>query len=337
MNTHEYTYCILGFGIAGQLLSLELLQRGIKSTQFCICDTNFLGGALSTHYGSVESNTPWWKTKKALEEYPQWSKESIQEGDLLYQKDQCMPVHDIAKLCLMTANAATHAVKKLTTHVDKLENITTGWKLHHTFGILSCKMLFLTNGAESKALDLSKPHIPLSIALDKTQLKHHVNPLTDTVLVFGTSHSGTILLKNLQELGVRSVGIYKTAKPFLFARDGVYDGIKEGSEVIADAILQGTYSNISLVSWNDPIAVHKSIINSTKCIYAIGFKTASLQGLPSTQYDPATAQLIDIPNTYGFGIAYPGKTILDGKSYVDVSVLSFQEQLRKCLPAILDK
>jgi hypothetical protein len=332
----DYTYCIVGFGIAGQLLILELLQRGILQKDICICDANFLGGALATHYGSVESNTPWWKTRKALEVYSQWNTEVLLEGDTLYKHDQCMPLRDIARFCSNIANAASYAVNKITTQVITIQREDLVWKIQHTFGTLRCKTLFLATGAESKTLELSKPSIPLSIALDKSQLTYHVNLAKDTILVFGTSHSGTILLHNLQELGIKAIGVYKTAKPFIFARDGAYDGIKEGSEKIADSILQGNYTNISLVSWNDPLAVHKSIVQSTKCIYATGFQTNPIQGA-SALYDSETAALLNLPNVYGFGIAYPGITILDGKSYVDVSVLSFQDQIRRCLPIILEK
>jgi len=237
----------------------------------------------------------------------------------------------------MTANAASDGVTKITAQVTKIEkNSSDEWVLSYGFGTIRCKILFLVNGAKSKQLDLSKPSIPLTIALDKQQLKHHINPEKDIILVFGLSHSGTLVLDNLHNLGVKTIGIYKTETPFVFARDGQYGGIKEASEKIADAILQGKYTNISLVPWNNPIEVHKSIVKSTKCIYSIGFKTEPIQGT-SVEYDPNTGKIDTLTNVYGFGIAYPGITILNDKKYVDVSVLSFQEQIRKCLPSILDK
>ena len=58
---------ILGFGIAGQLLALELIQRGTPAKEICILDETFLGGALRLDWATVISNTPWWKTRKALE------------------------------------------------------------------------------------------------------------------------------------------------------------------------------------------------------------------------------------------------------------------------------
>jgi hypothetical protein len=332
-----YTYCIIGYGIAGQLLTLELLQNGVDPTTICICDETFLGGSLVTQYGTVLSNTPWWKTRNALEVYAKWSTETIQEGDSQYQKDQCMPVKDIALYCIQVANKAAEKVSKHLTTVSKIQKIDeTGlWQIQHSFGTLCCKTVFLTQGAESKGLDISHPTIPLHIALDKDQLQRHVTS-KDIVTVFGTSHSGTILLQHLDALGIQTNAVHKFEKPFLFSRDGEYSGVKEGSELIADSILQGNYKKLNLIPWSDPLAIHKALLKTTKCIVCIGFQCRPIQG-SSTKYDPSTAAIQGSENIYGFGIAYPGTSEINGRTYVDVSVISFQNQIRKCLPAILGK
>ena len=67
-------------------------------------------------------------------------------------------------------------------------------------------------------------------------------------------------------------------------------------------------------------------------IYATGFTANILDGQP-TAYDSTTATLGQ--NLFGYGIAFPGITELNGKKYVDVSVLSFQEQIRRTLPIII--
>jgi len=336
--TQSYPYCIIGYGIAGQLLTLELLQAGIQPSELCICDETFLGGTLVTQYGSVISNTPWWKTRTALEAYSQWSNEVLEEGDTVFQKNDCTPVKAIAEACLQVANKAAAAGKvwKQLTHVTGIQqDIATGfWQIQHTFGSFSCNVLFLTQGAEPKVLDLPYPTIPLSIALDKNQLSQHVNP-KDTITVFGTVHSGTVTLQNLHALGIPTYAIHKSEKPFLFARDGAHDGVKEGSELIADSILRGEYTNLTLVPWSDPLAVHKALQRTTKCIMCIGFQPRKLQG-SSTAYDPATGAIKGLQNVYGFGIAYPGTSEINGRTYTDVSVLSFQAQIRRCLPAILE-
>jgi hypothetical protein len=336
MSANNYSYGILGFGIAGQLLLLELLQKGIDSNTIVIIDENFLGGALATKYGPVMSNTPWWKTKKALSKYPtEWSAKSIAQGDKLFSENECMPVRDIAKLCLQTALEAGKKVEKITAIVNSVQK-AENWILTHTFGSVTVKKLFFTHGATEKQLNLDFPAIPLSAAFDKHLLQNYLSTENDKVAVFGLSHSGTICLKNLQELSIKTVAIYNTEKPFLFARDDEYDGIKEGSELIADTILRCEYKNLSLVPYSDPIAVFKELKTVTKAIYCVGFTPSKLVGPPlDFQYDPNTARLLNYSNTYGYGIAFPGITDYKGKKYPDVSVLSFQEHMEKTLPAIL--
>lgn len=326
-----YAYCIIGFGIAGQLLVLELNQRGVSSKDICICDENFLGGSLITQYGSVQSNTPWSKTKQALLKYQPWSQRTIHEFDKLYVDTECMPVRDIAKACLQTAEKCLHNTEKITTCVNNLTyDTSTGlWKIQHTYGSIEAKTVFLAHGAKEKQLNLDKPTIPLSIALDKIRLKDIVSSEKDYVAVFGLSHSGTIVLKHLHELGIEAVGIYNTETPFLFSRDGVYDGIKEGSERIADSILRGDYSNTKLVSYSNSIEIYKALTKTTKVIYCVGFCPKPI-GTIDLQYTPETAKIG--PNMYGYGIAFPGITQKDGKSYSDVSVASFQEQICRTLP-----
>jgi hypothetical protein len=336
MSQPSYKYCILGFGIAGQILLLELLQRGIPGTEICILDELFLGGALATHYGTVMSNTPWWKTRQALAEYPQWSSAEIQEGDCKFQSDQCMPVSKIAAYCFRTAKRALNFSKctVFTAQVIAVHSAGTEKQIQHSYGTVNCTgILFCTQGAEEKQLDLSLPTIPLWIALNPALLAQHVTP-DDTVTVFGTAHSGTIVLKHLHELQIQTFSVYNTPKPFLFARDGEYDGIKEGSAVIADSILAGDYTRLTLIPWTEPLQLYKALQKTTKVIYSVGFKPRKIQGLDN-QYDPDSGKLIAHEGVYGFGIAFPGVTIQGDKKYTDVSVLSFQEQIRRCLPKIL--
>jgi hypothetical protein len=332
------TICIVGFGIAGQLLLLELYKAGIPSHKVCILDQTFLGGALKTEYPNVQSNTPWSKTKTALEQYQHHSTPIIEHYNTVYQDTQCMPVRDIADACFETAWKVAEKVDRLTTKVQnaEFEESNQCWKIQHTHGTLRCKFLFLCQGSLEKQLSLDLPTLPLSIALDKQRLSSFVSAEKDKVAVFGMAHSGTILLKHLHELGISTIGIYNTPSPFQYARDGHYDGIKEGSELIADAIQRNEYINLQLVSWSDSLDLHKALKKATKCIYSIGF-TANPIGTLTTQYDSQTAKVGIQPNCYGYGIAFPGITELEGKKYTDVSVLSFQQQIQRTLPPILQR
>jgi hypothetical protein len=338
MASSTRTITIVGFGIAGQLLLLELLKAGVKGSEILVIDKTFLGGDLVTEYGTVLSNTPWWKTKKALEAYPDFSAAAIAEGSNEFQDNQCMPVERIGGLCFSVAKKALQnsGAEMCSTEIQSIQRTSSDtFQIQHTFGTLSTSILFVAQGAVPKRLPLELPTIPLESALDKELLKRLVHPTTDHVAVIGTAHSGSIILNHLHMLNIPTTAFYRGAKPFRFSRDGAYDGLKECSEQIADAILRGDYTNLTLVSLNNFFEAHKALKKATKAIVATGFEPRQIQGLP-TSYDPKSATLEGWPSAYGFGIAYPGTTTLEEKVYVDVSVLSFQDQIQRCLPEILN-
>jgi hypothetical protein len=331
-----YEHAIVGFGIAGQLLVCELIQRGIQPCSIVILDPNWMGGALATDYSQVLSNTPWWKTRQALSAYPAWSSKAIEEGDRLFQTDQCMPVGSIAKLCCQVGVTAASGCERITTVCLDMDYESDGWTLRHTFGTLRTKRVYLTHGGQEKHIEfpLAIPQISLVTALDK-HLLSRVVASNDSVLVIGCSHSGTIILDHLHQLGIPTIGVYNTPTPFQFARDGHYDGIKEGSEQIADAILRGDHApTTQLISYSDSFKMYKALQKVTKCIQCIGFEAKPI-GCQQLKSNPTTAQIEGPPKRYGYGIAFPGMTELNGKLYPDVSVLSFQEQIRRTLPQIL--
>ena len=334
MPIEQFKYGIVGFGISGQLLVCELLKRGILPKDIVLLDANFLGGSLITEYGSVMSNTQWWKTKKALKEYEPWSTKILDGLDEQIQETQCTPVRQIANACYKVAMEAAKDVEKKVTTVKQIQISDAGWTLIHLFGMLNVHKLFICPGGYPKTLNVDLPQIPLSIALHKQKLGNIISK-EDTIVVFGTSHSGTICLDNLHSLGVRAIGVYKKSLPFTFADEGAYDGLKEDSAKVAKKILEGNYTNTVLVSWSDPLKLHRFLKSATKSICAIGFQKASDFCAEYTEYDPATGKISGAKNMYGFGMAYPGVSIVNDQSYVDVSVLSFQEQIQRCLPSIL--
>jgi len=334
MPSEEYIYGIVGFGISGQLLVCELIQRKISPKNIVIVDKTFLGGALVTDYGSVMSNTQWWKTKKALKAYEPYSTSILTDLDTKIQESQCTPVRQIATVCYKVAMEAAKGVEKKTTTVNTLESTDSGWIIHHSFGQVKVKTLFLCPGGYPKTLPIDLPQLPLSIALHQQKLGNVVST-DDKVIVFGTSHSGVICLDHLHRLGIPATAVYNHSVPFRFAEEGAYDGLKEESAVIAKRILAGEFTKTTLVSWADPLALHKQLTLATKYICSIGFQGATTFGADFSAYNEITGEIQ--PNLYGFGLAYPGVTQLDGKRYVDVSVLSFQEQLTKCLPEVLRK
>lgn len=285
---------------------------------------------MALEQGSVISNTPWWKTRKALEVQGARSQKTIEEFDKNYREEQCMPVRAIAKACFDVAYLAAQPCKRITTSVTSVERKEDIWKVTHTFGFHEVKKLFLCSGATPKTLDVSLPTIPLSIALDLRQLHTQVSS-SDSVVVFGTAHSGVICLSNLNTLGVKTTAVFKGEKPFRFEREGVQDGLKEGSAQTADEILQGKQKNLSLISWSNPLDLQKVLSTATKVIHATGFLARPVRGIESLEQEPSTAALNGQTNLQGQGIAFPGISEVDGKRQTDVSVLSFQDQIQRTL------
>ena len=177
------------------------------------------------------------------------------------------------------------------------------------------------------------PSIPIEIALNKDMLQNYVKP-NQKVLVFGTAHSGTLVLENLETLGIETTAIYKKEKPFYFAKDGEYDGIKEEAERIAEDILNNKYKNIKLIN----ISQIDEIIKLTKkvdwVIYAIGFEANKNIKCETnlTKYDKTSGKILNTENAYGFGIAYP--SLAPDSIHVDVGVYSFIEHIQKQLEDI---
>ena len=212
------------------------------------------------------------------------------------------------------------------------------WKVNVGSKLYEGKLLFLCFGSQPKSLALPIPSIPLSTALHLPSLTTTINK-KDRVLLFGTMHSGALILQNLNSIGCKTVAVYKGAKPFLFARDGEYDGIKEDAATAADAILAGNYTNLELITSDDMAKLARALRTSDWVIYAIGFeqRTEIRSTFNLSKHDGTTGRL-SAPSCWGFGIAFPNTTTLpDGSIHNDVSLFSFASHILKQREAILSE
>jgi hypothetical protein len=335
-----YPIAILGFGVAGQILFLELLKSNISASTILCIDKSWLGGDLISEWSSVISNTPWAKPRKVLENYSM-CKSSIAKGDSKYTTDQCLPVGEMASYLFSCARSHLDKKHISNNEILSIDKVNDVWRLNYRNGSYLCKTLFLTNGVIPKSLDLPIATIPLSKALDKVALKSLLDFETDakTVSVIGCSHSGILVLNNLQDLGISTYAIYKGEKPFIYESDTIHGGLKEQSALIAKDIETGKYPSIKLVPLSNSLEVYKAIHRSSHIVYCIGFESRIIPikngevTIDSRKYSPETAIIAD--GIVGFGSAYPGVTVIDNIAHTNVSILAFQEQIQRCLPKIL--
>jgi cation diffusion facilitator CzcD-associated flavoprotein CzcO len=327
--------CIIGAGVTGLSMLLLLQEAKADLSKVVIIDPNFDGGDLARLWTAVKSNTPWSKTVNAL----MAACPSLNLAANEHQPSETTKLVDIAHLFRRITAPALKQAKQIQGYATSAD-YTDAWTVHINAAgkplEIRAKKLILAPGGEPKKMDLPIPSIPLEIALDATRIQHYVKP-GDKTLVFGTLHSGTLVIRNLVAAGANVTAFYNSPLPFYWARDGAYDGIKEEAAEIADDIVAGKLS-VELVPVQDSSKLIRSSYNADWVVYAMGFTSRntiqlSVGGVAKpVEYNGSTGQLT-FPASWGFGVAYPNLAP-DGVHW-DVSVAAFLEHIKPQIPTIL--
>lgn len=334
----ETSICIIGAGVTGLSLLLLLESRSYPLENVTIIDPQFDGGDLARKWTTTQSNTPWSKSNDTLRQTCPGVK--IPAEFLERDQNESCPLADLARMIRMTAASALSRVNRIhaiatTASFDPVTNI---WSVAHKGGVVKSKKIVLALGSECKSLDLEVSSIPLENALDANRLSYLVKP-GHRVIVVGTMHSGTLIMENLSKIGAKVTGLYNTAKPFYWDRDGEYDGVKGEAASIADAITRGEKPQIQLVHVQDISNVFRACSKADWVIYAMGFYCRQSirldmagEQLPLT-YDGMTGRLDKCQTAWGFGVGFPNRAP-DGIHW-DVSVAAFLKHMEAQLPAII--
>jgi hypothetical protein len=334
MNT-----CIIGAGVTGLSLLLLLQESGADLSKIIMIDPHFDGGDLARKWTAVQSNTPWSKTLDAIKA----TCPSLKLPDFP-DTNASSKLVEIATLLRTLATPALKKVQQIQGAAVKVNYSTEAkrWTISVTAAGKSIdvfsKKLILAQGSEPKTMDLSIPSIPLEIALDSSRLQHYTQP-GQRAIVFGTMHSGTLVIRNLVANGLRVVAYYNTPHPFSWDRDGHYDGIKREAADIADDIISGKIP-VELVPIQETSKVIRTSHSADWVVYAMGFHPRDTIQLsvdeirrPILSYDGKTGALNDVPSAWGFGTAYPNAAP-DGIHW-DVSVAAFLRHVHSQIGALL--
>jgi hypothetical protein len=319
---------IIGFGLSGMLTYLKLIESGVSPSNILIFDPDFIGGDLARSYSSIESNTIW---KSVIDIFP--------EAESLFpelDKDKTTNILYLPKVLEALCSKTLNLSELYPTFVSKLTYNCNKWAIETSNETYLVDIVYLCQGGQPKTQNIPGKWIPLSIALDKDLLKRYVNPV-NSYTVFGLSHSGTLILKNLLDLDIHVNAIYKTPMPFQYSRDGFYSGIKQESEKIADSILRGDYLKLKLIRATDIDSVARAIKKSSNFISAIGFEPRRIEIIvegsskDSLKYSSETALIDECPNCYGFGMAYPSFSVVNDKKHNDISFSAFYRQISRII------
>ncbi len=327
---------ILGLGPAGIFALALLPEQALKDA--VVFEPAAIGGDLATKYAAVIANIPKSQIVAAFKKIPRYESTAFPFLDP-YSDDACPPLGVVAK---QLRQLALPLLKQTTFHASKvthLEYKADIWTLKtQTNELFEVQKVFVCTGAEPKAMNLPLPTIPLYVALTPALLSAHVNS-EDNVVVFGTAHSGTLVLKNLKDACVSKVtAVHKGPTPFIYARDGVSEGIKAESATIADSIKAGEWTNQTptFLSYDKFADVYRAVYSATAVIYACGFERSSVtitnNGVEQKVSHDGTGFVDAPPGLYGFGIGFPSLyTGSDGKKYPDIGFAGFIDAL---LPVI---
>lgn len=325
---------LIGFGITGQFLLSYILEI-LPANKITIIDPDFLGGDLARYYGGIRSNTTIENKIRALDKLPLVWSESISSlkgrGDPSETVLLADLVTDLRKTSVRLASSC-HAI------YDRVEKAVWSdelkqWSLHLKSGAKHLtQIVCFCGGMSPRQEDYGIPIIPLSIALDQERLKRLIT-VGQEVVVVGSAHSATLILKNLNAISnVKVTCLYRGSKPFKFARDGQYSGIKEESADIADAIGKGLYTNFTMVSITNIQAVSKATRKADWIIQALGFDPVFpviLNGdtvvIPT--WDPSTGLTTELQNAQAFGACVPNTTTVNDTKFADISLGSFVDQM----------
>lgn len=327
-----YKLCLIGYGAAHMLLAgYVLAHQLVQPCEILIIDPHHDGGALLRDWPHVISNTTYQQFLDAL------TLLGIPPPNCKYNPAAPTELQCLAHgLRSTVASLLGPTVKRVYGYVSKLEkDATNPWRITVGGQSYTAHNVSLAIGATQRALPTQTPQIPLQCAFTAASLATYIKPdeaAHQSLTVFGASHSGALIVQAAIQLGCDVNLVYNTPQAFYFADEGAYDGVKLETAVLARQILaDGFGGKVRLIPYADALAVHAALLQSTWCVSACGFGLVqypqvyvdgrAIHTETSLPYNPATALIH--PRLYAWGIGFPSTTVLNGRTYVDVSIPSF--------------
>lgn len=342
MTSHaHFSWTIVGAGPAGILAVGKLLDAGVAPNAIFWIDPEFSVGDLGKYWFSVPSNTRVLLFNKFLAaarsfNYAQCPVEKTLAH--LNEQDTCL-LGDVTKPLQWVTDTLCALVSSQKNSVHSLQQFHGKWLLNTATGenVVSSNVILAT-GATPNVLQygLDANEMPLSTALNPELLKETTRP-GDHVVVFGASHSGVLVIKNLLEAGCRVTNFYRSPLKYaLYQEDHIiYDntGLKGHAAIWAKEHLHGQSIENFTRRCLSECSKEEMTQPCDHVVYATGFTTRHVPSpdLDCRQYDANTG--IIALGLFGLGVAYPERVIdRYGISELSVGLFKFSNYLAKVLP-----
>ena len=340
MGMKAFKWTVIGAGPAGIAAVGKLIDTGVKPLDIAWVDPKFKVGDLGEKWRRVSSNTKVKLFTKFLEECDVFRYRMAPDHKLkhLDPETTCLlgEIADPLQWVSDHLKVAVHAYENKATTLN-LKN--QAWEVEMDGETLLSKNVILSTGSTPKKLNFpALGEIPIEVALDDEKIAQE-NLGSDTVAVFGASHSSMIVLKNLLNAGAKKIiNFYLSPLKYALYMDDwiLFDntGLKGEAAIWARKNIDGKWPDrLERYHSSDP-NFQRHISSCTKVVYTVGFDSRT---------PPKTPQYHDLkcnhrngilaPGLFGFGIAYPEK-VEDpfGNEEYSVGLWKFMLYINKVLP-----
>lgn len=336
----KYSWAVIGGGPGGITAVGMLLDAGVSETDILWVDPTFTVGDFGRYWGEVNSNTKvalFLNFLRGIDSFDYHKKTNKFAIDSL-DENGFTPLSAVAEPLQWVTDHLTQRVNAIQSWVETLSIEQGCWKLSTNSDNYYADKVIMATGSEPKSLNYpSVKAIDLVTALTPSRLANQCLA-SDTVAVFGSSHSAMIIVRNLVEQGVKKiVNFYQSPLKFAVLLDDwiLYDdtGLKgETAAWVRENVSSGRLSQLErFVANKDNIEHHLPGCN--KVVYAVGFqqRQMNISGVSLSQYDSSNG--IIAPGLFGVGIGFPIKvTDPFGRHENNVGLWKFLKNLRKTLP-----
>jgi len=328
-----YDYIIIGGGIAGIISLSVIYNKHVGAKILWIDNNNFTSGDL-IKYPMVPANTPYKVLVYFIEKL----------YELLGFKRSISDVCDLTNNNIFKLECLSKELIIITNFIKNLERITLKndyiEQLSYTNNIWTLiggnakyvgAKVVMCNGSTHKKLGYDIPEISIETALNPLKL-NLLDIMNMDIAVFGNSHSGILILKNLYEMGCKNItNIIRSPVRIPYLDDNnteVYQesGIRGiGLDWATKNLIPENKTHIKIVKFKDIKTIKADFV-----IYSIGLKPRDIDILYNSgafirRSDfNETGLLAD--NLYGLGVAYPRFYILNGNIEYEIGMGGFLER-----------
>jgi hypothetical protein len=339
-NKENFEWCVIGAGPAGIAAVGKLLDHDIPAQKILWIDDKFKVGNLGTKWSDISSNTTVQLFLDFLNECRAFKfDERIQH----FQIEKIDP-HCTCKLINIIAPLqwiSNHLSQQVATHEGMVGSLAVNnrcWEITVDKHKFKATNVILAIGAEPDRLHHKNiKEIVLEDALNYSQLIQCCDNV-DSVAVFGSSHSATIIIRYLVELGLsRIVNFYRSPLKFalpmadwtLFDNTGLKGTTADWArENILGKMPENLY-RYQATKQN----IGTYLDRCDRVIYAIGFHPRVIKVAGMAEFQHNVHNGIIAPGLFGFGIAFPKQTIDPfGNREESVGLWKFMLHINNVLP-----